>query len=101
MTKKTLNLDEALSILRKHKAQFSAAYGVTEIGIFGSLVRGEARPDSDVDVVVKMKKPDLFFMVHIKESLEDDLHRPVDVVRLRERMNPFLKSRIEREAIYA
>lgn len=98
---KPLNLDTALAILKKRKSEFSTAYGVTEIGIFGSLVRAEARPDSDVDVVVKMKKPNLFFMVHIKESLEDDLDCPVDIVRYRERMNPFLKSRIEREAVYA
>ena len=98
---KTLNLDAALAILQKRKTEFSRAYGVTAIGIFGSLVRGEARPDSDVDIVVKMKKPDLFFMVHIKESLEHDLHCQVDIVRYRGRMNPFLKSRIEREAIYA
>lgn len=100
MRKQILNLDKALDILRKRKAEFSAVYGVTEIGIFGSLARGEAKPGSDVDVVVKMKKPDLFYMVHIKESLEEDLLCPVDIVRLRERMNPFLKSRIEKEAVY-
>lgn len=101
MKKETLNLDKVLGILKKRKAEFEAAYGVTAIGIFGSLARGEAKPDSDVDVVVEMKKPDLFYMVHIKESLEQDLHCPVDIVRFRERMNPFLKSRIEKEAVYA
>jgi uncharacterized protein len=100
MIKKTIKLDEAISILKRRKTEFSEAYGVTAIGLFGSLVRGEARADSDVDVVVKMKKPDLFFLVHIKESLEDDLNRPVDIVRYRQKMNPFLKSRIESEAIY-
>ena len=98
---KTLNLNAALSILKKRKFEFSTAYGVTDIGIFGSLVRGEARPDSDVDIVVKMKKPNLFFMVHIKESLQQDLNCPVDIVRFREGMNPFLRSRIEKEAVYA
>ena len=97
---KILNLDAALAILKKRKTEFSTAYGVTDIGIFGSIVRGEAGPFSDVDIVVKMKKPNLFFMVHIKESLEDDLRCPVDVVRFRQQMNPFLKSRIEKEAVY-
>jgi uncharacterized protein len=97
---KILNLDAALAILKKRKTEFSTAYGVTDIGIFGSIVRGEAGPYSDVDIVVKMKKPNLFFMVHIKESLEDDLRCPVDVVRFRQQMNPFLKSRIEKEAVY-
>jgi predicted nucleotidyltransferase len=39
-------------------------------------------------------------MVHVKESLEKELRCPVDIVRYRERMNPFLKSRIEKEALY-
>jgi uncharacterized protein len=101
MRENPLSLEALLGILRKRKADFAAVYGVTEIGIFGSFARGEAKPDSDVDVVVKMEKPDLFSMVHIKESLEKDLHCPVDIIRFRERMNPFLKSRIEKEAVYA
>lgn len=84
MKEKTLNLDKVLGILKKRKAEFEAAYGVTAIGIFGSLARGEARTGSDVDVVVKMTKPDLFFMVHIKEELEDDYKTKVDIVHYRE-----------------
>jgi uncharacterized protein len=101
METRHLNLHEVLEILKKRKSEFRAAYGVTDIGVFGSLAREESTQESDVDVVVKMSKPDLFFMVHIKESLEQDLHCPVDIVRFRERMNPFLKTRIEKEAVYA
>jgi predicted nucleotidyltransferase len=100
MKKKPLSLDEVLGILKKRKSEFETAYGVTAIGIFGSLARDEAVPDSDVDVVVKMAKPDLFFMVHIKEELEDDYNSKVDIVHYREKMNAFLKKRIDREAVY-
>ncbi|MEA1934890.1 MAG: nucleotidyltransferase domain-containing protein [Thermodesulfobacteriota bacterium] len=100
MKEKTLNLDKVLGILKKRKAEFEAAYGVTAIGIFGSLARGEAMTGSDVDVVVKMTKPDLFFMVHIKEELEDDYKTKVDIVHYREKMNAFLKKRIDQEAVY-
>lgn len=100
MKEKTLNLDKVLGILKKRKAEFEAAYGVTAIGIFGSLARGETRTGSDVDVVVKMTKPDLFFMVHIKEELEDDYKTKVDIVHYREKMNAFLKKRIDQEAVY-
>lgn len=96
----SLNRREVLDILKKRKSEFFSSYGVLEIGLFGSLARGEAKPDSDVDVVVKMSSPDLFSMVHMKESLESDLHCSVDIVRFRERMNPYLKTRIEKEAIY-
>lgn len=79
MEKKILSLDEVLGVLKKRKAEFEANFGITAIGIFGSLARGEGTPDSDVDVVVKMAKPDLFYM---------------------EKMNAFLKKRIDLEAIY-
>lgn len=51
--------------------------------------------------MVKMLKPDLYYMVHIKEKLEETLHTHVDIIHYRERMNTFLKKRINREAVYA
>ena len=39
-------------------------------------------------------------MVHIKEELESSLFSKVDIVRLRSKMNPFLRNRIDKEAIY-
>jgi predicted nucleotidyltransferase len=53
-----------------------------------------------VDVVVELERPDLLLLVGIKQELEELLQRPVDVVRYRERMNPFLKKRILRDAVY-
>ena len=100
MKKNTMSLDIILEILRKRKADFEDTYGVTAIGIFGSFSRGEARQDSDIDVVVKLKKPDLFYMVHIKEKLESDCRTRVDIVHYREKMNAFLKKRIDQEAVY-
>ena len=100
MKKKALSIDEVLGVLKKRKMEFEAAYGVTAIGIFGSLARGEAIPDSDVDVVVKMANPDLFYLVHIKEKLEGDYKTKVDIVHYREKMNAFLKKRIDQEAVY-
>ncbi|MBN1932081.1 MAG: nucleotidyltransferase domain-containing protein [Desulfobacterales bacterium] len=100
MGKKFLSLDEVLAVLKKRKAEFEADFGITAIGVFGSLARGEGTPDSDVDIVIKMAKPDLFYMVHIKEELEDDYKTKVDIVHYREKMNAFLKKRIDLEAVY-
>jgi uncharacterized protein len=91
---------EALEILRKHKQELAEKFGVTRLGIFGSVARDEATEESDMDVVVEMTKPDLFFMVHIKEKLESVMHCPVDIVRYRDRMNAFLRRRIDEEAVY-
>ncbi|KAF0219162.1 MAG: DNA polymerase beta domain-containing protein [Geobacteraceae bacterium] len=92
--------DQALEVLCSLKDEFSERYGITALGIFGSVARGEAREASDVDVVVKMREPNLFILVHVKEELEEALHEHVDIVHYRERMNAFLKRRIDQEAVY-
>ena len=68
--------------------------------MFGSAARDENSIDSDVDVVIKLKKQDLFDMIGIKQDLEDTLHTNVDIISYREKMNAFLKDRIDKEAIY-
>ncbi len=94
------NRETVLQELRRLKPDFEKRYGVTKIGIFGSFARNEIREDSDVDVVVEMNEPDLFYMVHIKEALEQRFRMPVDVIRYRVMMNKYLKARIDREAVY-
>ncbi|MBW1759326.1 MAG: nucleotidyltransferase domain-containing protein [Deltaproteobacteria bacterium] len=91
--------ERALSELREHKQELKK-YGVTKLGIFGSVARDEAREESDVDVVVKLKTPDLFLMVDLKEKLESILGTKVDLIRYSKRMNQFLKNRIDKEALY-
>ena len=96
---KTTN--DYIIILRKYLSTKADAYGITKIGIFGSVARNEQTEDSDVDVCVEMKKPDLFTMVHIKEELQELFGKPVDIVRLRNNMNPMLLKQIKRDGIYA
>lgn len=91
--------EEALNILRNHKQELSAKYGVERLGIFGSLARNQAKENSDVDIVVVMP-PDLFQMVHMKDDLEALLATPVDLIRYSKYLNEFLRERIDREAIY-
>lgn len=100
MTERIITLEQALEILRRHKREFEEKYGITEIGVFGSVARRQSDEKSDVDVVVKMKKPDLFYMVHIKDELENEYKTNVDIIHYREKMNPLLKQRIDREAVY-
>jgi uncharacterized protein len=100
MKRRALTRQRALAELRRHKAAFEREFGVTRLGIFGSIARGDPRADSDLDVIVERREPDLFALVHIKERLSSSLRRPVDVVSYRDRMNKYLKSRIEKEAIY-
>ena len=92
---------EILEILHNYKKEFAAQYGILQIGIFGSVARGEVCKDSDVDVVVRISKPDLFMLVGIKNELEERFQRTVDIVLYSENMNQFLKKRIDAESVYA
>lgn len=74
-------------------------YGVTKIGIFGSVARNEPDVESDVDIVVEME-PDLLKRASLKGELESILGKEVDVVRYRQGMNKFLKNRIDNEGLY-
>jgi len=91
--------EAALKILREHKRELEEQYGVTRLGIFGSIARDEATDSSDVDVVVEMA-PDLFGRVSLKEELETIIGAKVDLVRYWRRMNHYLKRRIDTEAHY-
>jgi len=101
MSKSGLNREAVLKALRNHLSEFERLYGVTKIGVFGSIARNESRENSDIDVVVEMREPDLFYIVHIKETLEKVFKCPVDVIRYRDKMNRYLKARIDRDACYA
>jgi uncharacterized protein len=96
-----LTLDSVLEKIRRRKDIFERDYGVKRIGVFGSVARNEANETSDVDIVVEMTDPDLFYLVHIKDTLSEDLERPVDIVSIRETMYVYLKNRIQNEAVYA
>lgn len=92
--------DQILDFLRTQKEFFKKEYRVKKIGIFGSYARGESYEGSDIDIVVELEKPDMFYLIGIKQTMEDALGSRVDVVRIRDKMNKALKQRIERDAIY-
>jgi len=92
--------EEIIQSLKRFKTMMGQEYQIRRIGLFGSAARGRINPQSDIDVVVELERQDLFALIGIKQDLEDQLHRQVDVVSYRERMNHFLKTRIEKEAIY-
>jgi len=91
---------EILQILKAFKEKYAGQYGILALGVFGSVARDEANESSDVDVVVKLEKQDLFKMIGIKQDLEAMLHTHVDVISYRKQMNRFLKIRIDKESLY-
>lgn len=91
--------EQILAILREHKQELTAKYGVSRVGIFGSVARNESTDYGDIDVVVEMP-PDLFQMVHMKAELEELFSTSVDLIRYQKYLNTLLKNRIDTEAIY-
>lgn len=91
---------EYLQLLKDYKSSKAIQYGISKIGIFGSVARGEQTSDSDVDVCVDLKTPSLFLMVHIKEELQQLFGCAVDLVRIRKNMNQLLLQDILEEGIY-
>lgn len=90
--------DEALRILRDHREEFHA-YGVKHLGLFGSVARDEAGPDSDVDILVEFDGPATFDgYMGLKSRLEERFARAVDVVT-RGALKPRFAPRVEREAV--
>jgi len=92
--------EKTLEILRHIYPLLSEKYGVTKIGIFGSVARNETNEKSDIDIVYEMAKPNLFTVVHLKDELEGAFNVSVDLVRYRQKLNPYLKKKIESEAVY-
>ncbi len=81
----------AAPILKKHK--------VTRAGLFGSAVRGQLRPRSDIDILVDISEPiGLFDFVGIKLELEDAFGRKVDLAEYGT-IKPLIRERILREEV--
>ena len=91
---------EILNLLRRYKPTAQKKYGLTRIGIFGSVARGEQTADSDVDVCYEGQAPSLLTLDMFQTELEQLLDCKVDLVRIRENMNSLLRQRILRDGIY-
>lgn len=95
-----MNRREIIIYLKQFKEENKDKYHIERLGIFGSVARDTANDNSDIDIVVVLSKQDLFEIIGIKQGLEESLKLPVDIVSYREKMNSFLKKRIDKEAIY-
>ena len=90
-----MNREQTLALLSQHKPVLAERFGVLRLALFGSMARGTARPDSDVDVLVAFYGPETskrYFGVQFYR--QDLLGRDVDLVTedaLRSRLRPFVE----------
>jgi len=77
-----LGVEEILGPHRRAIGQLRRRYGIASLRVFGSVARREARPDSDVDLLVEYRRPsDIFTRTRLRRELERVLGRRVDLVR--------------------
>jgi uncharacterized protein len=92
--------EEFLHLLQEIRQELADRYSVRRIGIFGSVAREKAGPESDVDIIVELEEPTFDHYMDLKFRLEEVFQRPVDLV-LADTVKPRLRPVIEREVVYA
>jgi predicted nucleotidyltransferase len=77
------------------------AAGVVRLGIFGSVARGETRPDSDVDALVQFKPSacSIDNLLEVGDALEQAFNRRVDLVT-EDSLSPYIAPHVMREIRY-
>ncbi|MBD9167143.1 nucleotidyltransferase family protein [uncultured Parabacteroides sp.] len=91
---------EYIALLKKYMKNNASKYGIIRMGIFGSVARQEQNENSDIDIYIEGELKGFFALSGIKNDLEELLGCSVDIVRLRNKMDAFLKQRIIKEGIY-
>ena len=91
---------EVFEVLRRQGDMLRSRFSVERIGLFGSRLRGEAGPRSDLDFLVTFRQPTFDHYMDLKLHLEDVFGVPVDVV-MESALRPRLREHILREVRYA
>jgi predicted nucleotidyltransferase len=97
-----MNANDALATLRQSEDALRAR-GVAHAALFGSVARGDNRPDSDIDILIEFDpgvSVTVFDYVGLKAYLATLFAEPVDVIDL-EALKPALRSPAARDAVYA
>jgi predicted nucleotidyltransferase len=95
-----MDRDAVLERLRAHEAELKAM-GVARLSLFGSVARGEAGPESDVDLAAEFDRPfGIFQFAAVEGRLRDLMGRPVDLVGEPAR-KPRVRQAIDRDRVRA
>jgi predicted nucleotidyltransferase len=94
-----MNRAEVVALLNANLDRLQAEFGVKSLALFGSVARDEARPDSDVDLLVEFSRPTGYVgVVRLELFLQGLLGREVDLGTPGS-LRPRMRERVQREAI--
>ncbi len=88
-----------IQILQENKAQLFKKYPIKTMALFGSYSRGEETPESDVDVMVELSRPDARAFINLSYELEKIVHRKIDLVSKNGVKERYMRS-IEKDLLY-
>ena len=92
--------DEIKEVLLRHKEAFREQYGLKEIGLFGSYVRGEWGTESDLDILIELEKPiGCVKFLRLENALSQLLGMRVEIVT-KKALKPHIGKRILEEVRY-
>jgi uncharacterized protein len=97
-----MNAQDAIATLRRHENALRAR-GVAHAAVFGSVARGDARADSDLDILVEFEpgaEGSVYEYIRFKEYVAGLFEGPVDVID-RAALKPHLQAPSGRDAVYA
>ena len=92
-----LNKQQVVQQLQSQKKYLQETFGLTRIGLFGSVSRGDNRVDSDIDILFEIddkKKFSMFQYLKLNKYLEENLNSHIDLVRestIKEALQPYIQ----------
>lgn len=93
--------DEYIKLLREYKRSHAAKYGISRMGIFGSVAREEQTGKSDIDICFESTPMGLLTFGRIQSELEQLLGCKVDLLRMRKQLDgSCLKESVMEDLIY-
>lgn len=99
-TSTVVDRDYILSLLKVYYLCNKEKLGIESIGLFGSFARNESGPESDVDILIGLKQPNLFSYALIQGQLESVFGRKVDLISSKSKLKDSFREQIEKEVIY-
>jgi uncharacterized protein len=96
------SVDAAIATLRRYESALRAR-GIRHAAVFGSVARGDNRPDSDLDILVEFEPQadgSIYEYMRLKDFVAGLFEGPVDVID-RDALKPHLRAPSARDAVYA
>lgn len=95
-----MDKQEILATLKAEKPYLSEHFGLEEIALFGSFVRNSATENSDIDLLVSLKKPSYSSLMGLYIYLEKKLNNKIDITRKGAHLSQRFMQHINKDLIY-